>query len=349
MIKVLAIGSDRSVLQKDSSSAARQIAYGKGLGALDVIVFSCEGSRAPVSLSERVHVYPTASRSRLLYGVDAIHIARLLTKPDVITAQDPFEAGLVALTIARLLRVPLHVQVHTDLYAPTFRAHSFVNRIRLLLANIVLRRASRIRVVSLRIKSSLESRISNLAPISVLPIFVDIARFKNTQPGSLVERFAAFKWKVLIVARLEPEKNISLAIESFKHAAPKDACLIIVGDGLERIRLEQRKTERIFFEGAHDPAPYYTLANLVLVPSKYEGYGLTIIEALAAGKPVIATDVGSAREAGAIVTTEDQFTTTLGTWFVDGPRSGRLTSEAYLSFDDYVARYVADIVACTAN
>ena len=102
---------------------------------------------------------------------------------------------------------------------------------------------------------------------------------------------------------------------------------------------------RVFFEGARDAALYYALADLILVPSKYEGYGLVIVEALAAGKPALSTDVGIAREAGAIVTSEQNFATDLTRWFESGPRAGGLKNYPYKNFEEYVRAYCGDVLA----
>ncbi|MFZ2555387.1 MAG: glycosyltransferase [Minisyncoccia bacterium] len=351
---ILVIGSDRNVFNVESASAMRQKAYGAHFDAFDIIVFSRRSQKyAPTMLSPGIHAYPTSSRSRLFYGFDALVQAFRLPKPDVISVQDPFEAGLIGLVIARLRGVPLHVQVHTDLYNPEFVQHSFSNRIRLLFARIVLSRASRIRVVSNRIKRSLQTTNYKLQTVpTVLPIFVDINRFRNAEAGNLTHRFRHFRRKLLVVARLEKEKNVTLAIGSFAKAAPEDACLIILGEGSERASLEALVHKlgiesRVFFEDSQDPAPYYALADLVLMTSEYEGYGLVIIEALAAGKPVLATNVGIAREAGAIITTSEKFSDTLSWWFQDGSREGRLLNYPYSDFDGFVRAYVADLVSCT--
>jgi|SRR3989344_458224 len=342
-MRVLSIGSDRSLFQPRSESAARQIAYGSRIGSLDIIVFSRVPQKlSPTALSSDVQTYPTASRSRLLYIWDAFRIGRKVARPDVVTVQDPFEAGIAGVLIAWWHSTPLHVQVHTDLYASAFE-HTLLNRIRLMLASFVFRRATRIRVVSERIRRSIIERVHPRADISVLPIFVDRAKYRDAEPGILADRFNGFTRKILIVSRLEPEKNVALAITSFKKAAPEGTCLIIVGDGSERKRLEVMAAPEIFFEGSQDPAPYYALADLVLVTSLYEGYGRTIIEALAAGKPVVSTDVGIAREAGAIVATSEKFADVLALWFAEGMREGKLLHYPYGSFDGYVGAYCEDV------
>lgn len=354
-VRIVQIGADRSkqgILFGGTSAFARQLAYAQHFDALDIVGFSrrCDGA---TELHEgTLHVRPTNSRSRLLYVFDAYRIAYRLPRPDVVSAQDPFEAGLVGWLIARHFNVPLHVQVHTDLFAPAYAAHSLLNRLRVHIARFVLKRADRIRVVSQRIADSLSGELALKVPVTVLPIFTERARFHDASASAeLTERFSSYARKLVCVARLEPEKHVALALRAFAEAASADACLIVVGEGSERGTLEQLAQElgirdRVFFEGAQDPAPYYTLADLVLVPSRYEGYGLVIVEALAAGKPVLATDVGVAREAGAIIANEEDFAATLKHWFDHGPRSGELKGYPYTSFSEYVRAYCDELTAC---
>jgi glycosyltransferase involved in cell wall biosynthesis len=354
---VLQIGADRSkqgILYPDSSATKRQIKYGAHFDELDIIGFSRASDRREVfKASENVHVYPTHSYSPLLYGLDAIEIAHKLRKPRVVSAQDPFETGLIAWFIARMYGVPLHVQVHTDFLSPEYSKLSIVNRIRAQLAEFILRRATRVRVVSDRIKQEIERQLHLRVPISVIPIFADVEHMRNIRPQKeLIARFAQFRTKLLAVSRLESEKNIRLAINAFAQSAPRDACLIIVGGGSRRAPLESHARKlgvmnRVFFEGAANASEYFALADLLLVPSRYEGYGLVIVESLAAGKPVLSTDVGIARDMGAIVTSQAQFTKALADWFLSGPRTGHLQNYPYKNIDQYVQAYSDDIRACT--
>ena len=77
-----------------------------------------------------------------------------------------------------------------------------------------------------------------------------------------------------------------------------DALLLLVGDGDEREQLEQRAHELglaracLFLGYQEDVAPWYAVCDAVVLTSASEGTPVTIIEALAAGRPVVATDVG---------------------------------------------------------
>ena len=351
-MNVLQIGSDVSIFQSHSPAHARIGAYGRMFGDLHMIVFSLKKQRLPrTRIGLETNVYPTASVSRFLYIIDAIRIARIIPDIDVVSVQDPFEIGIAGWLIARMRKIPLHVQVHTDFLSDGYGQHSLRNKIRVKIASFILPRAARVRVVSEKIRSGIEERYHLPIPVMILPIFTDVARFRDREADpALAHRFRHFSKKLLIVSRLESEKNVSAAIDAFT-AAPQDACLIILGEGSERMRLEKRAhknglSSRVFFEMG-DPAAYYKLADLLLVPSFYEGYGLVIIEALAAGKPVLSTDVGIAREAGAIVTTEDKFADALADWFENGPRTGELRNYPYANFEEYVRAYCDDIMACT--
>lgn len=353
-MRVLQIGADRSrrgILVPDTAAYRRQKAYAEQFGALDIVGFSLEADGFQAIRDGALHVHPTNSRAKLLYGLGALSIAAKLQKPDVVSTQDPFETGLVGLLISRLRGLQLHVQVHTDFLSPEYARLSTANRIRRKMAYVVLRGASRVRVVSQRIKESIQREYNLRVPITVLPIYADIDNFRSAEPDvELAAKIAAFKTKLLVVSRLEAEKNVALAVEAFAQEAPEDSCLVIVGDGSERTRLESLCAQlniasRVFFEPARTPAHVYPIADLVLVTSRYEGYGLVIIEALAAGKPVLSTDVGIAREAGAIVAEESEYAEALKKWFVSGPRGGTLVSYPHHTFEEYVSKYCDDVAS----
>lgn len=347
-MRILSIGTDRNIFDNGSVARIRHEAYARLLGNLDIVVFSRRAHEVRATQDSHLCITSTNSFSRFLYGFDAIFVALRLSRPDVVTVQDPFETGLVGLIISRMFRVPLHVQVHTDFTSPAFFRHSFVNRVRYNLAWFVLRRAVRIRVVLERTKDDILARGVN-APITVLPIFADVAHLAEITRV----KHPRFKIALLFIGRLEPEKHPCLAIDALSvvRVAGHDAGLTIVGDGSERALLEQRAhrlgLDRFieFMSWQKDVAPFLSQADILLVPSRYEGYGLVIVEALAACVPVLATDVGCAREAGAIVTSEKDFIATLVQWAKSGPRHATLANYPYPDFETYVRLLTDDIRA----
>lgn len=208
---------------------------------------------------------------------------------DVVTVQDPFWRGLFGFVAARRMHARFNVQVHTDL-----SAHSFVRHI---LAQIVLRHADSIRVVSEKIKNQVQ-HIGVRAKISVLPVFIDASRFREIAPQPHASK------TVLWFGRFEEEKNPLGAIEVFKniHSQQSQTKFVMLGTGsLEATVRQQAADLPIEFPGWQDPASFLSTADAVLCTSWHESFGASIIEALSAGVPVVAPDVGVAREAGAVV------------------------------------------------
>ena len=324
-MKVISIGrADYSIFQHSSEEARRIASYGECFEYLFVVVFANQRAGfSRIMIAENVEVIPTNSRWRFFYPIDAYLIAKrifqttsLNTTNFVITAQDPFEVGLIGCALKRRFGIPLQLQIHTDFLSPYFWRESFKNKIRVLLARFLIPRADGIRVVSERITNQLKTKNYKLKtdPV-VLPIFVNIEQIRATIiTTDLHKKYPQFDFIILIASRLTREKNIKMAIEAMrlmrdpnstnKHPNDLNILLLIVGDGHELKTLKLQTTNyklqtNIIFEPAVDfetLVSYYKTADLFLLTSNYEGYGRTVIEAAAAGCSVVMTDVGIAGE-----------------------------------------------------
>ncbi len=96
------------------------------------------------------------------------------------------------------------------------------------------------------------------------------------------------------VGRLDEQKGLDVVIEAWKLIAPKNATLEIFGDGPKREALEAQAydTSNVTFHGrTDDPAEAYEAIDVAILPSRWEPYGLSCVEARAAGRPVIVSDV----------------------------------------------------------
>jgi glycosyltransferase involved in cell wall biosynthesis len=112
------------------------------------------------------------------------------------------------------------------------------------------------------------------------------------------------RYLLLYVGRLVPVKGVDVLIDAFRRisATRPDIGLLIVGEGPERKSLEKRAQNlpQVFFLGFRDwnhLPRFYAAADLLVLPSVCEPWGLVVNEAMASGLPVLATrKVGAAQD-----------------------------------------------------
>lgn len=119
----------------------------------------------------------------------------------------------------------------------------------------------------------------------LLPPGVDLARF-DVEPA----RGAT----VAFIGRLERSKGVRELVEAFAAVRRRhpDARLVMAGDGSERGWLEQQEVELLGHVPADGIPALLRSAALAVVPSYGEPFGMTVLEAMAAGRAVVATDAG---------------------------------------------------------
>lgn len=307
-MNILSIGSDRKLFEEGSAVQKRIASYGTLVDELHIVVFAKSSLGVkPTQITPNVWVYPTNSANKLRYISDATKLGKQLLKEkqiDLVTTQDPFEAGHVGLNVVKGSNAHLEVQVHTDFLSPYFAKQSMLNRARVRIADRVIPQADCIRVVSQKLKCGILERfpiVRKKQRIAILPIF---SAHKHTAevPKDIKQQYPQFDVLVLMVGRLESEKNIPLALKSFADAHKKypKAGLIIAGDGSQKDALIKRAKELgieksvVFVGWQQDLTAYYMSADVFLATSNYEGYGMALVEAAEAGLPIVSTNVGVA-------------------------------------------------------
>jgi glycosyltransferase involved in cell wall biosynthesis len=147
---------------------------------------------------------------------------------------------------------------------------------------------------------------------------------------------------LLSVARLVPAKNIGGALLALALLKKQSWRYVVVGDGPERGSLELQAmqlglADRVHFAGwQEDVTPYLAGAEMFLMPSRHEGFGMAAVEAMNAAIPVVAADIPGLREvvapAGALLVPPDDtraLATAIAALLADGALRTELGHRAY--------------------
>lgn len=116
---------------------------------------------------------------------------------------------------------------------------------------------------------------------------------------------------VVCIGRLSRQKGQDVLLDAWPRvrAAVPHAQLALVGDGPDRDRLVERSPAEVRFPGAvHDVREWLAAADVVAIPSRWEGMSFTMLDAMATGRSVVSSNVPGARdvlEPDALVEPED--------------------------------------------
>jgi N-acetyl-alpha-D-glucosaminyl L-malate synthase BshA len=140
--------------------------------------------------------------------------------------------------------------------------------------------------------------------VEVIHNFVDPDVFKRTAyPLLLQEQYGRDRAILMHVSNFRPVKRVRDIIRIFaKVRSALPSVLVMVGDGPERVQAEEEAVDlgvqdEVFFLGKIDAvAPLLANADLFLLPSQTESFGLSALEALACGVPVVASRAGGIPE-----------------------------------------------------
>jgi N-acetyl-alpha-D-glucosaminyl L-malate synthase BshA len=143
-----------------------------------------------------------------------------------------------------------------------------------------------------------------LRPIRTIHNFIDPAEFRPRPDAALRGRFAGPGEKVLVhISNFRPVKRILDVIEIFHRV--NECCpsrLLLIGDGPESVPARAQVMKlglegRVFFLGQQDRiAELLGIADIFLLPSEKESFGLAALEAMACGVPVVASLTGGLPE-----------------------------------------------------
>jgi glycosyltransferase involved in cell wall biosynthesis len=223
-------------------------------------------------------------------------LRRMAHAYDVVHLHMPDPMAALALFAVRP-RARLVVHWHSDVIRQRFAMHAYRH-----LQDWVLRRADAIIATSAAYAESSEALRRFRRKIAVVPIGISASRYQPLEADvAAIRAMHPGKRLVFSLGRMTHYKGFDVLIRAAR-ALPEDVMVLIGGDGelLEPLRRQvtdqglQHKVRLIGHVPDHTLAAHFAACDVFCMPStlRAEAYGVAIVEAMASGKPVVATDIG---------------------------------------------------------
>lgn len=211
--------------------------------------------------------------------------------------------GMKGLSAGRHFGVPVATTYHTlmheaaDFYNPLPVPTNIIVNLTLRYMRFFLNRLDAVVVPTRPILEELVRMAPRMPYTAVIPTGVDTSRFRP-QPNDhrVRDRYGIGDSPlILYVGRVAHEKNIDSIIRNMSKIGDRSSKFMIVGDGPARQHLEQlvhslKLEDRVIFTGFIPDSmlvDYYSAADVFISASKFETQGLSILEAMSCGKPVV--------------------------------------------------------------
>jgi len=274
---------------------------GKGL-EVDLVVGQAQGPYLH-AIGKNVKLKELGAR-RVLRSLVPLIIYLRRSRPDVlISAMDYANTVAVAATRLGRRRTKAIVTVHSTVSRRVEHSSSFKERVVLFALRRLYRRAAAVVTVSEGAGADLR-RITDLreGAITVIANPIPVSKIAERAMDTVAPLWPESDHcpTILACGRLVTAKNFVLLLEAFRNVRDQgSARLVILGEGPQRLLLEKRisalgLSNDVRMPGWVDnPFAYMRRANLFVSSSLWEGFGNVLVEALASGCPVVATDCPS--------------------------------------------------------
>lgn len=307
-LKVLMIGTDRTWFGADYTGdlIERHKEYVKQLGSqfdrLDIIVFSKRGFNKK-KFGDNLRAYPTNSLFKIFYVWNAYRIGMKHKDSDLIVCQDPFLSGLTGWLLKIRLKAPLLIHFHGDFWENRYwlieKKRWWFNWLFLFLSKLLTKRADGIRVVSSGIRNKLIAAGINKKKIRVISTPFKLEKPDLQKVKNFREQHHQNRKTIINVGRQDPSKDydtllkaISLVYDKYKNFA-----FWQVGGHISSVRTSEgliwSSTGKI---EQTELTNYYHASDIYVSSSVHESFGKVLVEAMAAGLPVVATSTTGSKE-----------------------------------------------------
>lgn len=259
---------------------------------------------APFELINGVPVYRMPSHRSpkiatfMFQAFSIFHLARF--KPDVIHAHGSYSAALIGIAAKRLTQTRLVVKILSG-QEITLLHSKFLGGQRW---KKILKHTDAFITISQQIDDSLIQAKVEDRRRWMIPNGVDLRRFRpiaQEEKKALRRQLGLPEDRLVVVysGRLHHVKGADVLIKAWQRCPnrPQETQLVMLGTGPMEKELRELAGENVTFKGAiFDVSPYLQAADIFVLPSQWEGLSNALLEAMACGLPVIASDCQGNKE-----------------------------------------------------
>jgi len=248
--------------------------------------------------------FPNINVVKSVRGKAGLSTRRILEEtrefsPDLIHNHSQYSMGLQAIIVSKKMKMPIINHYHMYLEGG-INHFPYIFQKTPELTNIIIKKESKffftqcdLAITPTKVMREHLKKIGVKNKIINIPFGINLNEFKKEK------KYKSTKFTLLYVGRLSKEKNLADLIRIFaKFARNKDVILKIIGDGVEKERLEElSKTlkikEKVQFLGwvkRESLSKEYNSANMFVTLSEMETFGIVILEAMACGLPILGTN-----------------------------------------------------------
>jgi len=311
-LEILTINIDYTLAMNSpdfGDAQERNILYGKYVDKIFSITHSPKKlGLKNKKLSEQVEIFPTSSIKPHFFLFDALKIARVIFvnhKIDLVLTQDPFITGLVGYILKKRYGCSFLIHFHGDFWQNKYwLREKWYNPILLLLSKFLVRKADGIRVVSSGIKDKLVKKGIDENKIRVIPTPVDLEKFRDYDQKKVERIRKEYQDRKVIINVGRKDfakdyktlyKTIELVYEDYKKLA-----FLQAGNG-DYLPGKIKTDENLILNSIgkinqKELINYYYASDVYVSSSCHESFGKVLIEAMAIGLPVVATNTTGSKE-----------------------------------------------------
>lgn len=271
------------------------------------VVVQYAGGELQEKLDKKIHCFSLEHRGKLSYPLRLRSFIQIVreTSPEIVLSHS-WNMNVIVILAKLITRSHYKIIIFEHISPAAYlEGNWFFGKIKQLSIKYLYQKADLLVAVSDGIRKSYNNKYKlNPDKIVIITPPTDIDNIKNLAKNYCTEFHSIKEYPIIIsVGTLSSVKNFILLLEAFKKLIRKIDCrLVIVGEGVEKEKIVRHAQDlgvekKILLTGYQEnPYKYMAKSSIYVSTSKFEGFSLSIVEAMVLGLPVVSTCTDGAKQ-----------------------------------------------------